>query len=72
MNEHRPGFDIEGGGCSCGGQAVRRTNRKTGKDFYGCSKYPECKNAESLDASCGYDTNEPGDRYDYYLGAWPL
>ncbi len=26
----------------CGGQLVKRKSKKTGKSFYGCSKYPEC------------------------------
>ncbi len=26
----------------CGGELVKRVSKKTGKKFYGCSKYPEC------------------------------
>ncbi len=26
----------------CGGELVRRASKKTGKKFYGCSRYPEC------------------------------
>ena len=29
--------------CSKGHQAVRRTNKLTNEDFWGCSKFPECR-----------------------------
>ena len=37
----------EGDSCSkvnCNGHYVRRKNRKTGKPFLGCSRFPECRN----------------------------
>lgn len=32
----------------CGKQMVQRTNRKTGKKFYGCSAYPNCKGTAKI------------------------
>lgn len=31
----------------CGAEMVRRSNRKTGATFWGCSKYPRCKGSRS-------------------------
>lgn len=28
----------------CGSEMIKRTNRKNGQEFYGCSSYPKCKN----------------------------
>lgn len=33
----------------CGANMVKRPNRKTGADFLGCSKFPECRGSRSLD-----------------------
>ncbi|MEO9823203.1 MAG: thermonuclease family protein [Paracoccaceae bacterium] len=33
----------------CGAEMVRRTNRKTGATFWGCSKFPKCKGSRSAD-----------------------
>lgn len=30
--------------CSCGGTWIKHENRKTGGRFFGCSRYPACKN----------------------------
>ena len=30
--------------CSCGGTWIKHENRKTGGRFFGCSRYPTCKN----------------------------
>lgn len=30
--------------CSCGGTWIKHENRKTGGRFFGCSRYPSCKN----------------------------
>lgn len=38
----------EGDKCSCGGEYVMRTNRKTGVQFLGCSKFPDCKKSSPL------------------------
>ncbi len=42
------GFNHDDGSCDCGGHAVERTNRRTGEVFYGCDRYPQCKNTEPL------------------------
>ena len=34
--------------CSKGHQAVRRTNKLTNEDFWGCSKFPECRWAKKI------------------------
>lgn len=41
-------FDHEDGHCSCGGHTVRRENRATKQQFYGCSNFPKCTNTEPL------------------------
>jgi hypothetical protein len=32
--------------CSCGGHMVKRQNRSDHSFFYGCSRYPKCKNTQ--------------------------
>ena len=27
----------------CGGETVKRVNRYTGSEFYGCKRFPECR-----------------------------
>lgn len=41
-------FDYEDGSCQCGGHAIKRLNKKTGHEFYGCSNFPECRNTENI------------------------
>jgi len=38
--------------CTCGGTLVKRTNRKTGGSFYGCSRYPKCKKTKEVEVAC--------------------
>ena len=41
---------IEEGICPrCGGQLVLRTSKKDGRQFYGCSNYPNCKFTKQVD-----------------------
>lgn len=35
--------------CSCGGEFLLRANTRNGSFFYGCSRYPECRNSLSID-----------------------
>lgn len=48
----QPAFNIPNDKtCSrCGSEMVKRTNRKNGQEFYGCSSYPRCKNTITLDS----------------------
>lgn len=32
----------------CGEDMVKRRNRSTGEEFYGCSMYPQCNGTESI------------------------
>ena len=34
--------------CICGKPMVKRTNRKTKEDFWGCWDYPKCKHTENI------------------------
>jgi hypothetical protein len=40
---------VDHGRCPCGGRMVKRVNRAKGNFFLGCSKYPKCKNTQTLD-----------------------
>ena len=65
LQEHRPCFDPEGG-CSCGGQAVKRINKRTGEAFWGCSEFPKCRNRSNSGAASDHDGyGDVGYRYDY-------
>lgn len=33
--------------CSCGGKFVKRTNKSSREEFYGCSRYPKCKKTKN-------------------------
>lgn len=33
----------------CGAEMTKRKGKKTGKEFWGCSKYPECKGIEWIE-----------------------
>jgi hypothetical protein len=35
----------------CSSKMVKRTARRTNKDFYGCSKFPKCRGTRELDGS---------------------
>jgi len=35
----------------CSSKLIKRTNRKTQKDFLGCSSYPKCKGSRHLDGN---------------------
>lgn len=41
----------------CGIQMVERTNKATGKKFYGCKKFPHCRNTEE------HEDNEDHESY---------
>lgn len=40
----KPANSAGGASCpSCGGEMVKRSNRKTGNDFWGCTSFPKCR-----------------------------
>lgn len=43
------GFDPEDGSCECGGHAVTRRRAIDEREFWGCSNFPRCRNAESIE-----------------------
>jgi len=36
------------GRCPCGSRWVERTNKATGERFFGCLRYPKCKNTKPI------------------------
>jgi len=36
--------------CSCGGTFIVRVNKSNGSKFWGCSRFPKCKNTEKFNA----------------------
>ncbi len=48
----------------CGSKMIRRTNRKEGTEFYGCSLYPECKGTRpiTVDRMDDLDDRMPSDK----------
>lgn len=34
--------------CTCGHRMMKRTNRATKEEFYGCTNYPKCKNTSKI------------------------
>lgn len=57
LHEPRPFFDPEGQ-CSCGGQAVARVNRETRQVFWGCSRFPRCRNTTNSAASSDHEGHD--------------
>lgn len=37
---------------NCGASMVKRTRRNDGAEFWGCTKYPECKGTRNMDYQC--------------------
>lgn len=44
-----PSNDVNQSSCPrCGGEMVKRTNRKTGDTFWGCSEFPKCRGTRKV------------------------
>jgi ssDNA-binding Zn-finger/Zn-ribbon topoisomerase 1 len=50
----------------CGGQMMRRTNKQTGQEFWGCLQYPSCTGTRNIQGDGKDDAapeDLPSDRY---------
>ncbi len=47
----------------CDSEMVLRKNRETGEEFWGCSRYPECRGTERKDPEQETHEELPTDRY---------